>query len=492
MRRWVEAQLYKLVDHVVDVCEGSDDVDRAARAEREEMQEAMRAMGWAEGGLPLSFGGGGAALQRPLMARGQEQEEGDGEWAPAVGEECECLYEEDGGWYPARVEALLLANGDNGEEETEEEEQQKEGEGEGEGMATVTYLGYGETRVVPCSHLRRPRQQGGGEQRRSSSSARPSFFSADGRDEEPPPHAHQPAAQAGVPRKYWMQRFRLFSQFDRGVRLDPEGWFSVTPERVAAHIAERSRCDVVVDLFAGCGGNVIQFAKACHRVVAIDLVPTRLAHARHNAAVYGVGARIEFVLGDALALLPALQGRVDVLFMSPPWGGPEYLDQPGPYKLDQIQIPRLSSSSGEGSSEGSGAAAAAAAAAAGPPAVGGRELLARVLAVCPNVAVLLPRTVDLRELAEVAGGRPLEVEENVLNYKLKTITAYFGSYFLPAPPPDFVDKKRRREKQQQQQQVGGGEGQQGQQPPRKKKRRNRGGRKRGKQNGRDAAAPRGK
>ena len=45
----------------------------------------------------------------------------------------------------------------------------------------------------------------------------------------------------------------------------------MTPEKLAAHIAERCRCDLVVDAFAGVGGNAIQFAYTCERVVAVDL-----------------------------------------------------------------------------------------------------------------------------------------------------------------------------------------------------------------------------
>ena len=30
-----------------------------------------------------------------------------------------------------------------------------------------------------------------------------------------------------------------------------EGWFSVTPEDIALHIAERSRCNVIIDAFCG-------------------------------------------------------------------------------------------------------------------------------------------------------------------------------------------------------------------------------------------------
>ena len=44
-----------------------------------------------------------------------------------------------------------------------------------------------------------------------------------------------------------------------------EGWFSVTPEMIAQHIAERCRCDLIVDAFCGVGGNAIQFAFTCER-----------------------------------------------------------------------------------------------------------------------------------------------------------------------------------------------------------------------------------
>lgn len=50
-------------------------------------------------------------------------------------------------------------------------------------------------------------------------------------------------------------------RFDDGIRLDRESWFSVTPENVARHIANKCQYDVVVDAFCGAGGNTIQFAK---------------------------------------------------------------------------------------------------------------------------------------------------------------------------------------------------------------------------------------
>jgi trimethylguanosine synthase len=128
-----------------------------------------------------------------------------------------------------------------------------------------------------------------------------------------------------------------------------EGWYSVTPEKIAEHIAERCSCGVVIDAFCGVGGNSIQFALTCERVIAIDINPERLAMAKHNAEVYGVADRIEFILGDYLTLIPTLKvsprscslpfslstliwltvvPQADVVFLSPPWGGPEYINRP--------------------------------------------------------------------------------------------------------------------------------------------------------------------
>lgn len=61
--------------------------------------------------------------------------------------------------------------------------------------------------------------------------------------------------------KYWRQRYRLFSRFEEGIQMDEEGWFSVTPERIAKHHASRCAGGVIVDCFTGVGGNAIQFAQ---------------------------------------------------------------------------------------------------------------------------------------------------------------------------------------------------------------------------------------
>jgi trimethylguanosine synthase len=69
-------------------------------------------------------------------------------------------------------------------------------------------------------------------------------------------------------------------------------------------------------------------------VIAIDIDPEKLSLARHNAQIYGVADRIEFVLGSYLDLASSL--KADVVFLSPPWGGPQYLAQEV-YDLNTVQ-----------------------------------------------------------------------------------------------------------------------------------------------------------
>ena len=122
--------------------------------------------------------------------------------------------------------------------------------------------------------------------------------------------------------RYWDQRHHLFSKFDEGVRIDRQALFSVKPEQEALNIADRIHATVVVDAFAGVGGSSIAFARRGKRVIAIEMDTERIEMARHNARLYGVEGRIEFIQGDARQVLPRVaQGAV---YFDPPWGGPDY------------------------------------------------------------------------------------------------------------------------------------------------------------------------
>ncbi|KAI6219517.1 Trimethylguanosine synthase [Aphelenchoides fujianensis] len=216
--------------------------------------------------------------------------------------------------------------------------------------------------------------------------------------------------------KYWHQRYRLFSKLDEGVLMDREGWFSVTPERVAEHIARRMvkrEGAIILDAFTGVGGNAIQFAKQGAYVYAIDLDPVKIRCARRNAEIYGVLERITFICGDFFHVAASFLGSrpeadgsqsledapfgIDGIFCSPPWGGPAY---------EQQEFDIESSMGG----------------------LNGIEIFRLAERISPNVAYFLPRNTSSAQIIGLANKHhKVEIEQSFLNGKNKAITAYFGA-----------------------------------------------------------------
>ncbi|KAH7331056.1 hypothetical protein KP509_20G013500 [Ceratopteris richardii] len=200
--------------------------------------------------------------------------------------------------------------------------------------------------------------------------------------------------------KYWVRRASLFSRFDYGVKCDEQGLFLVTPEEIAKHQAKICGPDqIVIDAFAGVGGNAIQFALRCKYVVAVDIKPTRIKCARNNAKVYGVAHKIDFIVGDFFKLTSGL--RADIIFLSPPWGGPSY-KAAKVFNIETMLEPE-----------------------------NGFSLFRVALSVAPNVVLYLPRTVDPEQLVQLAwlSSPPLayKVERNYINGYLKALTVYYGN-----------------------------------------------------------------
>ena len=131
-------------------------------------------------------------------------------------------------------------------------------------------------------------------------------------------------------------------------------------------------------------------------MIAIDIDASRLELAAHNAAIYGVADKIEFILGDYLQLVPKL--KADIVFLSPPWGGPKYISQ-SKFDLHSMVID-------------------------------GYELFSLTKKhITSNIAYFLPRNTDVNQLIELGGKSDgkVEVEQNYIAEKLKTITAYYGN-----------------------------------------------------------------
>ncbi|KAL1246374.1 Trimethylguanosine synthase [Trichinella spiralis] len=161
---------------------------------------------------------------------------------------------------------------------------------------------------------------------------------------------------------------------DQRIALDRESWYSVTPEKIAKHIAKRCKFASVVDAFCGAGSNAIHFSLAGLKVTAVDIDPEKIKLAKHNAAIYGVQDSIEFLCADFMKIYKNLSA--DFVFLSPPWGGPEYLNHD-------------------------------------------------VYDDC----LLLPRNSSILQIIHLAEpGTVIEVEKNYLNYRFKSLTVYFGMH----------------------------------------------------------------
>ncbi|KAJ9479771.1 Trimethylguanosine synthase [Pseudozyma hubeiensis] len=243
--------------------------------------------------------------------------------------------------------------------------------------------------------------------------------------------------------KYWRHRHSLLSLYSSGCLLDEQSWYSITPETVAFRIAKRCSTDrTVVDLFAGAGGNAIQFAFTCAKVIAVEVDEVKLKLARWNAMVYGVEDRIVFVQGDSLDLLKVMVQRragekekdelvwkglkasqlddVQAVFLSPPWGGVDYAAQPtsnnqqSAYHLSSLQP------------------------------IDGLSLFAQVTQAfhTNNIAFYLPRNTSLSELSHLTTllhpsrssssesdkKTDVKIEYQYVNNgkKLSSLTAYYG------------------------------------------------------------------
>lgn len=297
--------------------------------------------------------------------------------------------------------------------------------------------------------------------------------------------------------KYYAQRYQLFANFDSGILLDAESWFSVTPEAIARHQAlqilrlivkqhgitlpdddaalseknslvmkaflQESRVKqvladvVVIDGFCGAGGNAIQFAKLFPNVIAIDKDPVKVYLARNNFRVHGLSCvdrdersslqsdvsaldpNVLFINDDYFEAIKCLDGIISgttsvangattealesflrpllhrhhgqlhfYLFLSPPWGGPSYLNRAS-YNINSMM-----------------------------DGIGIRNILKPSFSFCQNFCLFLPRNTAAKHLKKLAAflpsrldsdgnvlSRVVNVEENYMNDKCKAITVYY-------------------------------------------------------------------
>jgi len=120
-----------------------------------------------------------------------------------------------------------------------------------------------------------------------------------------------------------IRRRRLFSRWFEGVQVDDTGLYSATPEALAIEFTNMAS-GVVFDATCGVGSMAIAAAlnPRVSKVIAVDTDASRLDMAKHNAKIYGVLDRLEFIHGDSNEIIS--DHSPNLVIADPPWGGRDW------------------------------------------------------------------------------------------------------------------------------------------------------------------------
>jgi 16S rRNA G966 N2-methylase RsmD len=122
----------------------------------------------------------------------------------------------------------------------------------------------------------------------------------------------------------------LFKYLPKSIRqqlkLDEEALYSVTDQATADKITMEllkfvPATAVITDGTACVGGNTFSLSRTFQHVNAVELEPTKFGYLKHNMAVVGA-ENVSCYLGDILNHANVLEQSL--LFLDPPWGGPDY------------------------------------------------------------------------------------------------------------------------------------------------------------------------
>lgn len=108
------------------------------------------------------------------------------------------------------------------------------------------------------------------------------------------------------------------------LNYDNEGLWSITHPTEANIISEtilkyNNNDSKIIDLTAGCGGNLISFGKYFNNVVGVEYDKDRFEILKTNISCYDYNINI---FNDDCCNY--LNNNYDIFFFDPPWGGPEY------------------------------------------------------------------------------------------------------------------------------------------------------------------------
>lgn len=113
------------------------------------------------------------------------------------------------------------------------------------------------------------------------------------------------------------------------LKLDEEALYSVTDQYTADKISKEIKktfpdIQTITDATACIGGNTYSFSKYFETVNAIELDRLKYDYLAYNLSVLDT-TNVTLWNGDSLSILPNL--HQDIIFLDPPWGGPNYKDK---------------------------------------------------------------------------------------------------------------------------------------------------------------------
>ncbi len=116
-----------------------------------------------------------------------------------------------------------------------------------------------------------------------------------------------------------------------GLDYDEEGLYSITHPKDADLISTTiieilgTNNISIVDMTAGCGGNMISFVKYFTKTVGIELNTKRYNILKKNLSQYPFN-NYELINDDSINYIINNINNInnDVFFIDPPWGGPDY------------------------------------------------------------------------------------------------------------------------------------------------------------------------
>jgi trimethylguanosine synthase len=167
-------------------------------------------------------------------------------------------------------------------------------------------------------------------------------------------------------------------------------------------------------------------------VIAIDNSPIRLACARENAKIYGVEEYITFIQADYLDWAKTQadstspdKESIDVIFMSPPWGGISYQEDDDPNLT--TKDPDQTLPYGDAAADAVNDPTYASYPLSRLLPKHGKELFDISRKLTKNIAYYLPRNLDIHEAAALVDpSEKVEIEEEWMGSKLKALTLYYA------------------------------------------------------------------